>query len=352
MSVTPSSPRHPAGVLPGPTVRRRDLRRSQQHPRGAQPPRTTSKSSPASRTTAPVRASSPLGDGGRRHRQRVSSRDGPLRRSGPPRARSAPCTSARRGTWSCGGGQPQPRPAALATYYVALAYDGPLDTATQTYVRITQDFNNTRNARGQEDPPGDEPRRSASTSWSSPSSTRASTSSASLTDRALHVYNTVATDARFATATGHDEHVHDALASIALINTNLARWNAHAAGLAKLPARATRAGSAPRPSTTSRKSPTARQLERGPHLPPGLPAPHGGDGRHGAVPHSAVRHRPRVPKPQRHQQYRRALREVVTVFGASGAAARLGGRCLGRGGPLPRPRRPGDGVPPQHLLAG
>jgi hypothetical protein len=110
---------------------------------------------------------------------------------------------------------------------VALAYErtNRFDTATQTYVRITQDFNNTRNARGQELTGDDLAQR---INILEQSNFRAGVNLERIFDydRALQFYNTVATDARFATATGHDEHVHDALASIALINTNLARWSA------------------------------------------------------------------------------------------------------------------------------
>ncbi len=117
--------------------------------------------------------------------------------------------------------------AALATYYVALAYErtNRFDTATQTYVRITQDFNNTRNAAGQELTGDDLAQR---INILEQSNFRAGVNLERIFDydRALQFYNTVATDPRFATATGHDEHVHDALASIALINTNLGRWPA------------------------------------------------------------------------------------------------------------------------------
>jgi len=211
--------------------------------------------------------------------------------------------------------------AALATYYVALAYErtNRFDTATQTYVRITQDFNNTRNARGQELTGDDLAQR---INILEQSNFRAGVNLERIFDydRALQFYNTVATDARFATATGHDEHVHDALASIALINTNLARWSAARQGwqnflpranagreraeaeynLAQIPYRAGNWNEA----LTSLQDYLRRTAVTGDTAQYRVQAQY----------NIALAYR----NLNNTQQYRRALREVVTVFRASG----------------------------------
>src|SRR5262249_12220089 len=43
-------------------------------------------------------------------------------------------------------------------------------------------------------------------------------------DGAIRYFNSVVTDPRFSSAQDHSTHVHDALASIALIQTNLGHW--------------------------------------------------------------------------------------------------------------------------------
>lgn len=117
--------------------------------------------------------------------------------------------------------------AALATYYVALAYErtGRFDTATQTYQRIVRDFNNTRNSAGQELTGEDLTQR---INILEVSNFRAAVNLERIFDydNSIRYYGTVVSDNRFANAADHSDHVHDALASIALINTNLGRWDA------------------------------------------------------------------------------------------------------------------------------
>ena len=117
--------------------------------------------------------------------------------------------------------------AALATYYVALAYErtGRFDTATQTYQRITRDFNNTL------DPAGHEltgENRAQRINILEVSNFRAAYNLEKIFDydNAIRYYGNVVSDNRFATATDHAAHIHDSLASIAMINQNLGRWDA------------------------------------------------------------------------------------------------------------------------------
>ena len=117
--------------------------------------------------------------------------------------------------------------AALATYYTALSFErtGRFDTATQTYQRITRDFNNTQ------DPAGHELTGEALTQRVNileVSNFRAAVNLERIFDfdSSIRYYNNVVTDGRFAPAADHASHVHDSLASIALINTNLGRWDA------------------------------------------------------------------------------------------------------------------------------
>ncbi len=115
--------------------------------------------------------------------------------------------------------------AALALFYTALAYErtNRFDTATQTYTRITQDYNSTRNAAGQELQGDDLTQR---INILEQSNFRAGVNLERIFDydNAIRYYNNVATDARFSPATDHAAHVHDSLASVALITTNLGRW--------------------------------------------------------------------------------------------------------------------------------
>ncbi len=116
--------------------------------------------------------------------------------------------------------------AALALFYTALAYErtNRFDTATQTYVRITQDYNSTRNAAGQELAGEDLTQR---INILEQSNFRAGVNLERIFDydNSIRYYSNVATDARFSPATDHDAHVHDSLASVALITTNLGRWS-------------------------------------------------------------------------------------------------------------------------------
>lgn len=122
---------------------------------------------------------------------------------------------------------PNHREAALATYYIALAYEraGRFATAARTYQRITRDFNHTRDAAGIELTGEDLTQR---INILEVSSFRAAVNLERMFDfdDAIRFHYQVASDPRFARAAGHADHVHDALASIALINTNLDRWEA------------------------------------------------------------------------------------------------------------------------------
>lgn len=115
--------------------------------------------------------------------------------------------------------------AALAMIYVARAQErtGRFDSATQTYIRITQDFNNTRNAQGQELSGDDLQQR---INILEEANFRAGQNLERIFDydNAIRYYGNVASDQRFARAEGHPARVHDALAAIAFITTNLGRW--------------------------------------------------------------------------------------------------------------------------------
>jgi len=115
--------------------------------------------------------------------------------------------------------------APLALFYTATAYErtNRFDTATQTYIRITQDYNNTRNAAGRELEGEDLTQR---INILEQSNFRAAINLERTFDydNAIRYYNNVVSDQRLNAATDHDAHVHDALASIALITTNLGRW--------------------------------------------------------------------------------------------------------------------------------
>ncbi len=115
--------------------------------------------------------------------------------------------------------------APLALFYTATAYErtNRFDTATQTYIRITQDYNNTRNAAGRELEGEDLTQR---VNILEQSNFRAGINLERTFDydNAIRYYNNVVSDQRLNAATDHDAHVHDALASIALITTNLGRW--------------------------------------------------------------------------------------------------------------------------------
>lgn len=117
--------------------------------------------------------------------------------------------------------------AARAIYYVALANErtGRFDTATQTYQRITREFNTTQDAQGRE-LTGEA--LTVRINILEVSNFRAAVNLERIFDfdNSIRYYNNVVTDPRFANAADHASHVHDSLASIALINTNLGRWDA------------------------------------------------------------------------------------------------------------------------------
>ncbi|MEI8255401.1 MAG: hypothetical protein WCJ30_06970, partial [Deltaproteobacteria bacterium] len=118
--------------------------------------------------------------------------------------------------------------APLATFYTALAFErtNRFDTATQTYVQTTQQYNNlnvigsspVRELEAQD--------RVERINILEVSNFRAAVNMDRTFDydNAVRYFNNVVADPRFATAVGHAEHVHDALASIALIQTNLGHW--------------------------------------------------------------------------------------------------------------------------------
>lgn len=100
---------------------------------------------------------------------------------------------------------------------------GRFDTATQTYIRITQDFNSLNGTDGHE-LTGDD--RAQRVNILEQSNFRAAVNLERIFDydNAIRYYTNVANDTRFGTAQDHAAHVHDSLASIALVNTNLGRW--------------------------------------------------------------------------------------------------------------------------------
>ena len=114
---------------------------------------------------------------------------------------------------------------ALAMIYIAQAYErtGRFDSATQTYIRITQDFNATRNAQGQELEGPDLQQR---ITILDESNFRAGQNLERIFDydNAIRYYGNLASDQRLARAEGHPARLHDALAAVAFITTNLGRW--------------------------------------------------------------------------------------------------------------------------------
>lgn len=118
--------------------------------------------------------------------------------------------------------------APLALYYTALSYErtNRFDTATQTYIRITQDFNNL-NVNGSNPPRELEGQdRQQRVDLLEQANFRAGVNLDRTFDYegAVRYFDTVVRDSRFNSATGHEDHVHDALASIALIRTNTGDW--------------------------------------------------------------------------------------------------------------------------------
>lgn len=118
--------------------------------------------------------------------------------------------------------------APLALYYTALSYErtNRFDTATQTYVRITQEYNNL-NVNGSTPPrelEGADRQKRIDILEQSNFRAGVNLDRTFDYDGAVRYFDTVVRDTRLATATGHGEHVHDALASIALIRTNTGEW--------------------------------------------------------------------------------------------------------------------------------
>lgn len=116
--------------------------------------------------------------------------------------------------------------AALAMIYIAQAYErtGRFDSATQTYIRITQDFNSTRNAQGQE-LTGDELQQRINILDESNFRAGQNLERIFDYDNAIRYYGNLSSDTRLARAEGHAARAHDALAAVAFITTNLGRWS-------------------------------------------------------------------------------------------------------------------------------
>ncbi len=211
--------------------------------------------------------------------------------------------------------------AALATYYVALAYErtGRFDTATQTYQRIARDFNNTLDNEGHELTGEDRTQR---VNIIEMSNFRAAVNLERIFDydNSIRYYGTVVSDARFANAADHADHVHDSLVSIATINTNLGRWEAARTAWQNFIPRAAsaqeraeaefRAAEMPFRASNWAGALTSLQdyLRRTPSTPETAQY------RVRAQYNIALTHRSLGSD----ANYRRALREVVTVFRASG----------------------------------
>jgi hypothetical protein len=211
--------------------------------------------------------------------------------------------------------------APLATFYIALANErtGRFDTATQTYQRITRDFNNTLDREGHE-LTGEE--RTQRINILEVSNFRAAYNLERIFDydNSIRYYGTVVSDARFANAADHADHVHDALYSVALINTNLGRWEAARTAWQNFIPRAAsaqeradaefRAAEMPFRASNWAGAITSLQdyLRRTPSTP--------------ETAQYRVRAQYNIALTQRslgsETNYRRALREVVTVFRASG----------------------------------
>jgi tetratricopeptide (TPR) repeat protein len=118
--------------------------------------------------------------------------------------------------------------APLAMFFTALAYErtNRFDTATQTYIRITQEYNNL-NVIGSSPPRELEGEaRQERINILEVSNFRAAVNLDRTFDydNAVRYFNIVVSDPRFGNAENHADHVHDSLATIALIQTNLGRW--------------------------------------------------------------------------------------------------------------------------------
>jgi tetratricopeptide (TPR) repeat protein len=116
--------------------------------------------------------------------------------------------------------------AALATRQIALANEriGRFDTATQTYIRITQQYNNTR-ASGGAELTGDALTERINILEEANFRAAVNLERTFDFDNAIRYHNNVVSDPRFANALDHGAHVHDSLLSIATITSNLNRWD-------------------------------------------------------------------------------------------------------------------------------
>ncbi len=113
-----------------------------------------------------------------------------------------------------------------ALFYVALAYErtNRFDSATQTYIRVTQDYNNTLVNGTQRELEGNERQLRINSLEQSNFRAAINLDRTFDYDGAVRYFETVVRDSRFGSAAEHGSHVHDSLASIALIRTNTGDW--------------------------------------------------------------------------------------------------------------------------------
>lgn len=113
---------------------------------------------------------------------------------------------------------PNHRQAALASFYVALALErsGRPRSAMERYLRVTREYDTTRDAAGYELTGDDLVQRinvlEAATFRAAINAERTFDF-----DEAIGLYRLVVNDPRFANAAEHGDHVHDALASMAIL---------------------------------------------------------------------------------------------------------------------------------------
>jgi tetratricopeptide (TPR) repeat protein len=117
--------------------------------------------------------------------------------------------------------------AALAHFYVALALErsGRWVSAAERYARITREFDSTLDAAGRE-LCGEALAQRINVLELATYRAAVNAERNYDFDAAVAHYRAVVEDPRFAGAVDHDAHVHDALASIAMISTNLGHWRA------------------------------------------------------------------------------------------------------------------------------
>jgi hypothetical protein len=221
--------------------------------------------------------------------------------------------------------------AALAGFYAALAWErgNRSDTATQAYLRVLRDYDRAVDAEGAP-LAGDALQRRVDLLEQSHLRAGVNLERQLDHDAALAHYRAVADDPRFAAARDHALHAHDALASVALLTSQLGRHaEAERAWRAFLPAARPgdeRAEAAFRlaelPARAGDHAAAARSLAR--YLAETPADPHTAQRRVRAQHALALAHQGLGD----HARYRRALRDVATVFRASGAPAGTPGAAL------------------------